>query len=32
MQEYMRQVSQPAIACSKLAIETQDQGVKYVQS
>ena len=25
-------VSQPAIACSKLTIETLEQGVKYVQS
>ena len=25
-------VSQPAIACSKLTIETVEQGVKYVQS
>ena len=24
--------SKPAIACSKLTIETQEQGVKYVQS
>ena len=24
--------TQPAIACSKLAIETLEQGVKYVQS
>ena len=24
--------SQPAIACSKLTIETLEQGVKYVQS
>ena len=25
-------VSQPAFTCSKLAIETLEQGVKYVQS
>ena len=25
-------ISQPAIACSKLTIETLEQGVKYVQS
>ena len=25
-------VSQPAITCSKLTIETLEQGVKYVQS
>ena len=25
-------VPQPAIACSKLTIETLEQGVKYVQS
>ena len=25
-------ISQPAIACSKLKIETLEQGVKYVQS
>ena len=25
-------LAQPAIACSKLTIETLDQGVKYVQS
>ena len=25
-------LSQPAIACSKLTIETLEQGVKYVQS
>ena len=24
--------TQPAITCSKLTIETQEQGVKYVQS
>ena len=24
-------ITQPAIACSKLSIETQEQGVKYVQ-
>ena len=24
--------SQPAVTCSKLTIETLDQGVKYVQS
>ena len=27
-----RKKSQPAIACSKLTIETLEQGVKYVQS
>ena len=26
------QVPQPAITCSKLTIETLEQGVKYVQS
>ena len=26
------EIAQPAIACSKLIIETLDQGVKYVQS
>ena len=26
-----RQGTQPAITCSKLTIETQEQGVKYVQ-
>ena len=26
------QLSQPAITCSKLTIETLEQGVKYVQS
>ena len=25
-------ISQPAITCSKLTIETLEQGVKYVQS
>ena len=34
--EYTKQVNyditQPAITCSKLTIETLDQGVKYVQS
>ena len=25
-------ITQPAITCSKLAIETLEQGVKYVQS
>ena len=25
-------ITQPAIACSKLTIETLEQGVKYVQS
>ena len=25
------QISQPAITCSKLTIETLEQGVKYVQ-
>ena len=29
---YFEVASQPAIACSKLAIETLEQGVKYVQS
>ena len=28
----LEQVTQPAIACSKLTIETLEQGVKYVQS
>ena len=28
----MTQVSQPAITCSKLTIETIEQGVKHVQS
>ena len=27
-----RQTSQPAFSCSKLTIETLEQGVKYVQS
>ena len=27
-----RKTSQPAITCSKLTIETLEQGVKYVQS
>ena len=27
-----REASQPAITCSKLTIETVEQGVKYVQS
>ena len=26
------QITQPAITCSKLTIETLEQGVKYVQS
>ena len=29
---YFRAPSQPAITCSKLTIETLEQGVKYVQS
>ena len=29
---YMQSFSQPAITCSKLAIGTLEQGVKYVQS
>ena len=28
----LNQVTQPAITCSKLTIETVEQGVKYVQS
>ena len=28
----LRELSQPAITCSKLTIETLEQGVKYVQS
>ena len=28
----LNSLSQPAIACSKLTIETLEQGVKYVQS
>ena len=33
MQEaFIRFTSQPAITCSKLTIETLEQGVKYVQS
>ena len=28
----VNQVTQPAITCSKLTIETPEQGVKYVQS
>ena len=31
-QEILAEVTQPAIACSKLTIETLEQGVKYVQS
>ena len=31
--EYMnKKVAQPEITCSKLAIETLEQGVKYVES
>ena len=29
---YNLHISQPAITCSKLTIETLEQGVKYVQS
>ena len=29
---YEYEYAQPAIACSKLTIETLEQGVKYVQS
>ena len=29
---YISTDTQPAIACSKLTIETLEQGVKYVQS
>ena len=29
---YHQHYSQPAITCSKLTIETLEQGVKYVQS
>ena len=29
---YHEDFTQPAIACSKLTIETLEQGVKYVQS
>ena len=29
---HIKQDSQPAITCSKLTIETLEQGVKYVQS
>ena len=29
---YQTQITQPAITCSKLTIETLEQGVKYVQS
>ena len=32
MQEYMQQISPPAIACSKLTMETLKQDMKYVQS
>ena len=28
----VKYITQPAIACSKLTIETLEQGVKYVQS
>ena len=28
----LRMITQPAITCSKLTIETLEQGVKYVQS
>ena len=28
----LKTVTQPAITCSKLTIETLEQGVKYVQS
>ena len=28
----IRQTTQPTITCSKLTIETVEQGVKYVQS
>ena len=31
-QGYGAEFSQPAITCSKLTIETLEQGVKYVQS
>ena len=30
--KYKNQVTQPAFTCSKLTIETLEQGVKYVQS
>ena len=32
MQEYVQQISPPAIACSKLTMETLKQDMKYVQS
>ena len=32
IQEVVLSDSQPAITCPKLAIETQEEGVKYVQS
>ena len=32
MQWELGEASQPAITCSKLTIETLEQGVKYVQS
>ena len=32
MYELLADITQPAIACSKLTIETLEQGVKYVQS
>ena len=31
-EQKVRGIPQPAIACSKLTIETLEQGVKYVQS
>ena len=30
--DFLPRVSQPAFTCSKLTIETLEQGVKYVQS
>ena len=29
---FLKNISQPAITCSRLTIETLEQGVKYVQS
>ena len=32
LNKFKRLISQPAFTCSKLTIETLEQGVKYVQS
>ena len=32
MQPKVHNITQPAVTCSKLTIETLEQGVKYVQS